>query len=81
MNSSENQYDAIAEVYQDSKQLPFREYIEAHSLFEILGDIRGATVLDLACGDGFYTRQIKQAGTLEVTGVDLSAEMIKLAEQ
>ena len=81
MNSSENQYDAIAEAYQDSKQLPFREYIEAHSLFEILGNIRGATVLDLACGDGFYTRQIKQAGALEVTGVDLSAEMIKLAEQ
>ena len=81
MSSSENQYDAIAEAYQDSKQLPFRKYIEAHSLFELLGDIRGATVLDLACGDGFYTRKIKQAGALEVTGVDLSAEMIKLAEE
>ena len=80
MSSSENQYDAIAEAYQDSKQLPFREYIEAYSLFEILGDIRGATALDLACGDGFYTRKVKQAGALEVTGVDLSAEMIKLAE-
>ena len=68
MSSSENQYDAIAEAYQDSKQLPFREYIEAYSLFEILGDIRGATALDLACGDGFYTRKIKQAGALEVTG-------------
>ena len=81
MSSSENQYDAIAEAYQDSKQLPFRKYIEAYSLFEILGDIRGATVLDLACGDGFYARKIKQAGALEVTGVDLSAEMIKLAEE
>ncbi len=80
MNSSENQYDAIAEAYQDSKQLPFRKYIEAYSLFNILGDIRGAAVLDLACGDGFYTRKIKQAGALEVTGVDLSAEMIRLAE-
>ena len=81
MNSSENQYDAIAEAYQDSKQLPFRKYIEAYSLFEILGNIREATVLDLACGDGFYTRKIKQAGALGVTGVDLSAEMIKLAEE
>ena len=81
MSSSENQYDAIAEAYQDSKQLPFREYIEAYSLFEILGDISGATALDVACGDGFYTRRIKQAGALEVTGVDLSAEMIKLAEE
>ncbi len=79
--NSENQYDAIAEAYKESKQLPFREFVEAYSLFEILGDIHGATVLDLACGDGFYTRRIKQAGALEVTGLDLSGEMISLAEQ
>ena len=79
--SSENQYDAIAEAYKNSKQLPFREYIEAHTLFEILGDIRGQCVLDLACGEGFYTRKIKQAGARAVTGVDISAEMIKLAEK
>ena len=79
--NSENQYDAIAEAYRESKQLPFREFVESYSLFEILGDIGGATVLDLACGDGFYTRRIKQAGAREVTGVDLSAEMIRLAEE
>ena len=39
--NSENQYDPIAEVYKESKQLPFREFIEAYSLFKILGDIRG----------------------------------------
>lgn len=78
--SAENQYDAIAEAYKNSKQLPFREYIEAHTLFEILGDIRGASALDLACGEGFYTRKIMQAGARAVTGVDISAEMIKLAE-
>ncbi len=58
MSPSENQYDAIAEAYQDSKLLPFRRYVEAYSLFQILGDLRGARVLDLACGDGFYTRKI-----------------------
>ena len=77
----ENQYDPIVEAYKESKQLPFREFVEAYSLFEILGDIRGAAVLDLACGDGFYTRRIAQAGAREVTGVDLSAEMIRLAEE
>ena len=77
----ENQYDPIAEAYKESKQLPFREVVEAYSLFEILGDIRGATVLDLACGDGFYTRRIVQAGAREAAGVDISAEMIRLAEE
>ena len=75
------QYDAIADAYRDSKQLPFRKHIERYTLFEALGDVRGQTVLDLACGEGFYTRLLKIAGAREITGVDISAEMIRLAEQ
>ena len=75
------QYDAIAEAYRDSKQLPFRKAIERYTLFEALGDVRGATVLDLACGGGFYTRLLRRAGAARVTGVDVSAEMIRLAER
>ena len=74
------EYDAIAEAYRDSKQLPFRGVIERYTLFDTLGGIRGSRVLDVACGEGFYTRMLKQAGAAEVTGVDLSAEMIRLAE-
>ncbi len=75
------QYDAIAGAYQDSKQLPFRKAIERHTLFEALGDIRDMTVLDLACGEGFYTRLLKRAGAVRVTGIDVSAEMIRLARR
>ena len=80
-NPQMNQYDTIADAYRDSKQLPFREVIERYTLFKILRDIRGAKILDLACGDGFYTRLLKQAGAAQVTGVDISAEMIRLAKQ
>ncbi|MCY3777109.1 MAG: class I SAM-dependent methyltransferase, partial [Candidatus Aminicenantes bacterium] len=66
------QYDSIAEAYRDSKQLPFRHLIERFTLFELLGEIGGNRVLDLACGDGFYTRLLKRAGAAEVTGVDVS---------
>ena len=75
------EYDSIASGYSDSKQLPFRDHIERYTLFRTLGDIRGAHVLHLACGDGFYTRLLKEAGASSVTGVDLSAEMIRLAEE
>ena len=75
------EYDAIARGYQESKRLPFREYVERHTLFELLGDVGGKRVLDLACGEGFYTRLLRQAGALEVTGVDISAAMIELAEE
>ena len=75
------QYDGIAEQYQQSKRLSFREHVERYTLFDLLGDVRGRTVLDMACGDGFYTRLVKQAGAAEVTGVDISAAMIELAEE
>ena len=73
-------YDGIAEEYRDSKQLPFRDHLERYTLFQLLGDVRGKTVLDMACGEGFHTRLLKRAGASEVTGGDISAEMIQLAQ-
>jgi 2-polyprenyl-3-methyl-5-hydroxy-6-metoxy-1,4-benzoquinol methylase len=36
-------------------------------------------VIDIASGEGFYTRMIRQRGAAKVTGVDLSEKMIGLA--
>ena len=76
----EAEYDAIADAYRESKQHGFREVIEAHTLRELWGDVTGLRVVDLACGEGFHTRRLKQAGAASVLGVDLSGEMIALAE-
>ncbi len=72
-------YDAIAVPYQRSKESPIRRHIESYSFFALLGDVRGMAVLDLACGEGFYTRQICQRGAHRVVGVDISTAMIELA--
>lgn len=72
-------YDAIAERYRESKWLLFRHFVERYTLMTLLGDLRGRTVLDLACGEGIYARQFKRMGAAEVTGVDISAAMIALA--
>ena len=80
MADDKQEYDAIADAYRESKQLSFREHIESHTLFEVLGDLQNRSVLDLACGEGFYTRKIKTAGATDVLGVDVSGEMIALAE-
>jgi toxoflavin synthase len=74
------EYDEIAHEYRDSKLLPFRDYAESFSLFRLIGKLDGKTVLDLACGEGHYTRRLKQAGADRVLGVDISPEMIKLAQ-
>ncbi len=73
-------YDTIALLYRDSKLLPYRHAIERYTVFRLLGDLRGQTVLDLACGEGIYARKFRRAGATSVTGVDVSREMIALAE-
>ncbi len=73
-------YDTIAEQYRDSKLLAFRHFIERYTLMELLGDLHDHTLLDMACGEGIYARQFRQAGAAEVTGVDISSAMVSLAE-
>lgn len=74
-------YNLIAAEYKRSKQQPWRLHIEHHTLFEVIGDLKGKAVLDLACGEGFYSRFLKQNGASRVVGVDLSERMIELARK
>jgi SAM-dependent methyltransferase len=46
----------------------------------LAGNVGGAVVLDLACGQGTAARALASAGAASVTGVDASPEMIALAE-
>lgn len=72
-------YDPIAEQYKRSKQQPWRSYIEAFTLMGLIGDVSEKSIIDIACGEGFYTRMLRQRGAKKVTGVDLSEGMIALA--
>jgi ubiquinone/menaquinone biosynthesis C-methylase UbiE len=74
-------YDPIAEQYQRAKQQPWRAYVECYTLLELVGDLDGETVLDLACGEGFYTRLLKRQGASRTVGIDLSQRMIDLARE
>ena len=74
-------YDEIANSYVKSKTNPAKLYSEEHTFFQVLNDVRGRSVLDLACGDGYYARIIKRIGARSVTGADISEGMIALAKQ
>ena len=41
---------------------------------------RGEMLLDLACGQGFFSRELAKSGA-KVIGVDISAELINIAKQ
>ena len=78
------QYDDFAEKYQRIVTSPIimrGRRILYYTFMRLVGDIRGKSVLDLACGAGVSTRKLKQAGAGHTVGVDISEEMIKLARQ
>jgi SAM-dependent methyltransferase len=72
-------YDGIAKEYQASKLQPWRTHVERYTLLRLTGDVRGARTLDLACGEGYYTRLLRRLGAEPVVGVDMSQAMIDLA--
>ena len=59
-------YEKVADAYEESMRLPFRDAVEQYTLMGILGDVTGLRAVDMACGDGFYARLLKRAGASEV---------------
>jgi ubiquinone/menaquinone biosynthesis C-methylase UbiE len=74
-------YDPFAQQYRRSKDAPFRQHVEQYTLQKLTGPLQGESALDLACGEGYYSRLLKNWGAGTVVGVDLSPGMIELAKQ
>ena len=57
----------------------YHEKVVYPNLFRIIGDSKGKKILDLACGQGQFSRILRDAGA-HVTGIDLGKELIAIAE-
>ena len=57
------------------------EMVEQLAMLSLLPEVKGMTVLDLGCGTGDLSRRIKALGARQVTGVDISANMLDLARK
>jgi SAM-dependent methyltransferase len=73
-------YDEIGSRYLLTKSLPWKRFSEGYTFLKAVGPVRGLRLIDVACGEGFYSRQFRDAGA-EVVGVDISREMIRLARE
>ena len=80
MAKSDEQYDAIGELYERTKHIP-SGLAERATLVSALPDLRGKSVLDVACGTGFYPRLFRSLGAEPVVGVDSAAEMLSYARR
>ncbi|MGW6709407.1 class I SAM-dependent methyltransferase [Streptomyces sp. NPDC054956] len=79
--SAQQQYDEIGEAYEGFKALPLEQYAVVPSFLALVGDVSGKSVLDLASGTGFYSREFKRRGATDVLGIDISGEMVAVAQQ
>ncbi len=53
----------------------YRTEVHGPALLEVCGDVEGLRVLDLGCGQGWFTRQLAGQGAHAI-GVDISPEML-----
>ncbi|MEV7025925.1 class I SAM-dependent methyltransferase [Kitasatospora sp. NPDC093558] len=72
-------YDEIGEAFEGFKTLPLTRYGEVPGFLALVGDVTGKSILDLASGTGFYSREFKRRGASRVLGVDISSEMVGAA--
>ncbi|MFF4324198.1 class I SAM-dependent DNA methyltransferase [Streptomyces sp. NPDC001568] len=72
-------YDEIGEAFEGFKTLPLARWGEVPGFLALVGDVNGRSILDLASGTGFYSREFKRRGASDVLGVDISAAMIEAA--
>jgi ubiquinone/menaquinone biosynthesis C-methylase UbiE len=80
MDISKAPYDAIAQWYDAQVGGPIYEETILPGLLELAGDIRGMSILDLACGQGAIARTFARQGA-RVTGVDLSRNLLTIAQR
>jgi SAM-dependent methyltransferase len=79
MTAAAAQYDHIGDKYDEYARTATLKRAENYTFFRMVGALDGKSVMDLACGFGYYTQRLKQHGAAQVLGVDISPEMIRLA--
>ena len=74
------QYDNIGQHYVQ-KINSSKIYALPPTLLYLSGDVTNKKVLDLACGDGYFSRILAKQHPKKIIGVDISFEMINMAKE
>ncbi len=78
---SEPQYEVFADEFLDHARDGFyNAHYDRPACLDLLGDVAGRGVLDVACGPGLYAEELVARGA-RVIGLDQSPRMVELSRQ
>ncbi|TSC70194.1 MAG: methyltransferase type 11 [Parcubacteria group bacterium Gr01-1014_46] len=81
---SETSFERFAKQY-DEDMGDIGSYNHQHTidppLFDLIGNPKGLTVYDVACGNGYIDRKLMKEGAKEIWASDISNELIRLATE
>ncbi|MEA4919894.1 MAG: class I SAM-dependent methyltransferase [Clostridiaceae bacterium] len=82
MNDIEHNWDKMAQAYEEftAGENSYSYKIEWPCIQKMLPDLNGKNIIDLGCGTGRFTFWLEGKSPSRITGIDLSADMIKLAQ-
>lgn len=80
--NKETSWGSVAGEYADGFTNPgsYHDAVLLPNILRVLGDIDGKKILEVGCGDGFFTSSISKEGA-DVIGSDIAQEMIDRAKQ
>ena len=86
MNNTEatrENWNKMARAYEDfnTGDDSYSACIEWPTIKKMLPELRGKRVLDVGCGTGIFTFLLEQYNPKRLVGIDLSEEMLKIAEE
>ncbi len=73
-------YDSNAHKWLRMEASSLSDFTARPFVFDACGELKGRSVLDIGCGEGYCARELKRRGAGEYLAVDLSSNMIEAAK-
>jgi len=75
------EYNKIGERYAKMiKQDALKKYLQYPGLIKLLGNVKDKLVLDIGCGNGYFSSMVAEEGA-KLVGFDVSEKQIELAKE
>ncbi|PHJ54986.1 methyltransferase type 11 [Nostoc linckia z18] len=78
-NSTKNLYNRTASEWIRGEPISLSDFTARPFVLGLCEPVNGLRVLDIGCGEGYCSRELRRRGAAQVHGIDLSQSMIEAA--